>query len=276
MNPVITNNYLREVFWRLGRKAYCMARGEPKNNPQTNGEYRLLSQVIQCHKGKNVLFLDVGANKGDWTVCAHDEARKTNVDLSVIAFEPCTGTRSILKTRVESLSSVRVSALALASSEGKANFYFSTPCAGTNSLSAVSGHNSEPVTVTTLDAFIEKASIDHLGMVKIDTEGFDFNVLQGAKKLLSAGRIDIIQFEYNWRWLLNHASLRDVFEFIKDKPYLVGKLTGNSIDIYDEWHFEMDRYFENNYVLIKEESPLLNLGVPVRFNSSNCALRVYG
>jgi hypothetical protein len=83
-----------------------------------------------------------------------------------------------------------------------------------------------------------------------------------------------VQFEYNWRWLINHASLRDVFEYIKDKPYRLGKLVGRSIELFDAWHFELDRYFENNYVLIRRGSALLESANVVRFDESNCARRI--
>ena len=274
MNALTTNRYLRRIGWRLGRKLYCLARGDLKNYPQINGEYWLLLCVFEYCENANVLLLDVGANKGDWTMRAIATIKPMNVDLSVIAFEPCTGTRAMLESRVGSFDSVQVSPVALASSEGSAEFYFNKAGAGTNSLSPVSGGLSEQVTITTLDAFIKNGDIPHVTMLKIDTEGFDFNVLQGAKKSLSTGCIDIIQFEYNWRWLINHVSLRDVFEFIEDKPYVLGKLVGSSIDIYNEWHFEMDRYFENNYILIKKDHKLLHLGVPVQFDSSNCARRI--
>lgn len=106
-------------------------------------------------------------------------------------------------------------------------------------------------------------------MVKIDTEGFDLLVLRGAEQTLHDGRIEIVQFEYNWRWLPNHVCLRDVFALIADKPYRLGKLCGNTIEFYDQWHFELDRFFENNYVLIRNDSNLRMLGSAVRFDESN-------
>ncbi len=106
-------------------------------------------------------------------------------------------------------------------------------------------------------------------MVKIDTEGFDLLVLRGAEESLHDGRIEVVQFEYNWRWLLNHASLHDVFDLISNKPYRLGKLVGETIEFYDQWHFELDRFFENNYVLIRNNSDLCLLASTVQFDRSN-------
>ena len=107
--------------------------------------------------------------------------------------------------------------------------------------------------VGTLDEFFQREKIESVAMIKIDTEGFDSLVLRGAAACLARGAVEVVQFEYNWRWLLNHTCLRDVFELVRDTPYRLGKLTGRSVDYYDEWHPELDRFFETNCALVREE-----------------------
>lgn len=113
--------------------------------------------------------------------------------------------------------------------------------------------------------------LDKLTMLKIDTEGFDCEVLRGAVLALANKRIDVIQFEYNWRWLANRSSLRDVFQLIEGTEYRLGKLVGNGVVFYEKWHFELDRYFENNYVLVPRGSVIERLGQHVHFDASNVA-----
>lgn len=152
---------------------------------------------------------------------------------------------------------------------GEATFYSGEVGAGTNSLSPASGSKAEIVKLTTVDEFLQQSGDGSVSMVKIDTEGFDLLVLRGAEKMLGEGRIEIVQFEYNWRWLINHACLRDVFDLITNKPYRLGKLVGEAIEFYEQWHFELDRYFENNYVLVRRDSELLRLGMNMNFDQSN-------
>jgi FkbM family methyltransferase len=211
---------------------------------------------------------------GDWTLRAVDVAARGNGKLSVYAFEPCAGTRALLTRRLSKHNVVKINGNALSSVEGEAYFYSNEIGSGTNSLSETSGGKRELVRMTTLDSFLAEGCISHIDMLKIDTEGFDFEVLKGGERILAAGLIELVQFEYNWRWLINHVALRDVFAYIKDKPYRLGKLVGNSIELFDEWHFEMDRYFENNYVLLRDGSRLLNIVNLVRFDESNCARRI--
>lgn len=267
MIALVQSRMLRRLAWRCGRKLYAMARGEERNDPSANGEYWLQQQVISA-AGKDVVLMDVGANKGNWTLHALGQSMRRD-GLSIHAFEPCTTTRNILLENTATFPNVSVHSAALSDAAGTANFYSKGPGAGTNSLDPSSGEASEQVLLSTCDMFLRDNGIRHVSMLKIDTEGFDLMVLRGAAGALAEGRIECVQFEYNWRWLLNRASLRDVFLFIADKPYRFGKLVGESIEFHEDWHFELDRFFENNYVLVRKDSKLVSLGRAVRFDQSN-------
>jgi len=261
---------LRRFAWRVGRRLYSSARGETKNDPQKNGEYWLLENVVRRSQGA-VVLLDVGANKGNWTLRALSFASGTP-GLCIHAFEPCTGTCDILASRCAHEPRAMIHNQGMSDTRETQTFYSNGTGSGTNSLHPSSGASSELVQLITCDEFLKDSHIARVAMLKVDTEGFDLSVLRGAALSLTNGCIDVVQFEYNWRWLLNHVCLRDVFELIDGKPYSLGKLTGSRIEFYDEWHPEMDRFFENNYVLVRKTGPFESLGVPVSFDSSNVAV----
>ena len=106
-------------------------------------------------------------------------------------------------------------------------------------------------------------------MIKIDVEGFDMQALKGLERCLANGLIELIQFEYNWRWLLNNNSLRNVFELIDGKPYHFAKLIDGGLQIFDTWHFELDKFFESNYVIIRKDSPIVKLAQHYYFTAAN-------
>ena len=269
MTLIRNSPVLRKLMWRLGRKMYTYARGDGPNEPSINGEYWLLEQVLRASSGLQVL-LDVGANKGDWTAQALGLVQTPN-EVHVHAFEPSLATRLMLTSRFRESAAVTVQPYALSETIGEARFYSNEDGAGTNSLSPSSGLNVEVAKLLTIDRFLQQSAIEIVSMLKIDTEGFDLLVLRGAERALKDGRIDVVQFEYNWRWLINHACLRDVFDLISDKPYVLGKLSSDGIEFYDQWHFELDRFFENNYVLVRNDSDLRLLGSTVQFDESNVA-----
>ena len=52
-------------------------------------------------------------------------------------------------------------------------------------------------TVRTLDEVRRELGVERINLLKIDTEGFDLQVLQGARQSLEEGRIDCIYLEFN-------------------------------------------------------------------------------
>src|SRR5205814_1103726 len=88
--------------------------------------------------------------------------------------------------------------------------------------------------------------------LKIDTEGNDLEVLHGAKGLLQAGGIEMLQFEYNHRWITARRFLLDVFELLTPLGYRLGKVTGSGIEFYAKWDFELESFREGNYLAVKD------------------------
>lgn len=259
---------MRKLAYRVGRKLYTWGRRDLPNDPAVNGEYWLVDQVLPL-VAPGAIFLDIGANKGEWTADVLRAAEAVGKVVRVIAFEPCTPTRTLLADRFDHEHVVEVLGVALSDNCGEAIFYANTPGSGTNSLHPVSGNQEERVSVTTLDEFLRQRGTGRITFAKIDVEGFDALVLKGARRTLAAGQIDLLQFEYNWRWLLNSMNLRAVFDLIDGMPYRFGKLAGGKLLVFDRWHFEMDRFFENNYVLIRKEGVFDFLGTPAWFDASN-------
>jgi len=256
----------------MGRKLYFWGRGEQHNSPEANGEYWLLAEVIRLLPPYAV-FMDIGANKGDWTLEALKLLTVAGKPINLHAFEPCTGTRQILEARLPiGGGGARISALAMSSQPGETEFYSSGAGSGTNSLHQISGVEIERVKVSTIDEYLNSNNIDRVELVKVDTEGFDLEVLRGAESALADGRIGVVQFEYNWRWLLNRASLLQVFQLIVGTPYRFGRLMDGGIKTYEQWHFELDRYFEGNYVLVHVDSVLNQSCSPVEFNQHNVGI----
>lgn len=74
-----------------------------------------------------------------------------------------------------------------------------TPGLGTEkgSLSQGTGLiHADIVPINTLDRYFEKDEALHMDVVKIDTEGLDFLVLEGSQQLLRTQRISTLTFEY--------------------------------------------------------------------------------
>lgn len=133
-----------------------------------------------CATSKRVV--DVGGNIGLYSVIAG------NSGCYVEAFEPVPENFKYLKinsTQNGLEKKITIHHKAVSSKEGKAKIYLAKKNIGTHSLAAAAADSSESinVSVVTLDKFIKPDP--QVDILKIDVEGFDGYVLEGAKNLIN-------------------------------------------------------------------------------------------
>lgn len=140
------------------------------------------------------LFVDVGANYGYYS-CLWAGLKPTN---KVIAYEPSSNNLSPLIENIrinEFCERIDVQSIAIGKEPSTLPFTFEAAGqTGWGGLSLTKEPNSVEVQVNTLDNLFPEDTID---VLKIDTEGADTWVLQGAEKLLTERRIRHIFFEQN-------------------------------------------------------------------------------
>ncbi len=260
---------LRSFIWRLGRRLYRWARREDTTGPGTNGEFWLLAQVITRNQTKAPVFVDIGAHVGNWSEHAALLLNRQKIAGHIHAFEPASSTFDHLSERFRGNDMVSTRRLALSDRSGNAMFFVNSELCGTNTLLWTEGAKMEDVPVLRFDEYMVGQGIEHVLFVKSDAEGHDLNILMGAGQTLAQGLVDIWQFEYNHRWIGGRLFLKDVFDFIADKPYRIGKLHKNGIEIYEAWHPELERFFESNYVLVRKGSSFDKLCSGVNFDNRN-------
>jgi FkbM family methyltransferase len=250
----------RRASHRLGRSLYLNARKDTPNEMNTNGEQLIQKQLIKKFGGINekpVVF-DVGANVGEWTEYLLDEVHFQNnsLNIEIHAFEPVTSTYNTLRSRILKHQlglCVHFINLALSNENGVDKIFITGEKAGTNSLHRDESNQDLPtlqIEKTTAYDYCQKANINTIHFLKIDTEGHDVEVLKGAIRLFKEEKIHVCQFEYNFRWIYSKHFLKDVFDLLKGLPYQIGKITKNKIQFYEKWHPELERFFEGNYLIV--------------------------
>lgn len=139
------------------------------------------------------VLLDIGANLG-W----HTLRWATLLPHATIhAFEPAPGSRARLQRNLERndlLGRVRVHEAAVSSTTGHASFHLAADDAYGSLVppdrSPVAGRVDVPV--TTLDEFVWRQGLEHIDLVKIDVEGVEHEVLEGATRTLHAMKPDLL------------------------------------------------------------------------------------
>lgn len=250
----------RRRMWRLGRALYRVARNDVDNDPSRNGERWLQATVLDLFRDEpRVVVFDVGANVGGWTRMLLDQAPATRAGaLDVYAFEPVRSTMETFRQRMGGhprFARVHPVAAALSDADGTVEMYEVEPNGTTNSLHPDPFRPTRRVEIETqtADTFCAENGIAKVHLLKVDAEGHDCSVLQGAARLFAEERVMVAQFEYNQRWIYARRYLKDAFDLAAGLPYAVGKLTPGGVEVYDGWHFEMERFFEANYVLIHRD-----------------------
>jgi FkbM family methyltransferase len=191
---------LRRNFKRGLRSAfgYKMRNFEPKSfggDPFND----VMTLAIDMDRTVDCIF-DVGAHVGATSteMLAFFGAAKVH------AFEPHEASYDRLATLS---SSPRFSAhrLALSDAAGSQVFYEYGVESTVNSLvpnSQYAQTNGATATQTvveasTVDLFCAEQGVDRISLLKIDTEGNDLKVLQGAQGMLARGAVDFVYFEFN-------------------------------------------------------------------------------
>jgi FkbM family methyltransferase len=258
---------VRRLAWRAGRGLYRVSRGDQTSDDiSTNGEAYVQTCVLRAVPETTCLqFVDIGGNQGDWTceiLRALPPSRAQEDRVIIDVFEPTPGPLSRLRSAVSATgreSLCRIHQMAMSDTEGEVTIGIMSEHGGTNSIHFESDTSAQPigtitVAATSLNMFCHNEGIEHLHLIKSDTEGYDFAVIRGAGELFKKRRIDVMQFEYGHRWVFNRSYLRDVFALIAGLPYQLAKVQPGFLEVYEEWHPELERYFQANYAVVSERA----------------------
>jgi FkbM family methyltransferase len=182
--------------WLLARAGYeLVPRGAFGHNP-----FRDI-QLLSGRWGFPIrTFFDVGANDGQTTLTA----AKLFPDACIFSFEPHPSTFERLVHATKDASKVKLVQCALgASIEDQIMHTYDSSLINSllpNAPYAVRfGQQSSQIVVncSTVDRFCSEQNIDKIDVLKIDTEGFDLEVLKGASSMLDRGAVSFIYFEFN-------------------------------------------------------------------------------
>ncbi len=157
-------------------------------------------------------IFDVGGNFGQTALRFAEEFP----DASILTFEPVPDSFRRLREAVGDHPRIKAFNLALSDAPGTVAMSL-TASAGSNSLqSSAATLETINVTVDTIDAVVAENNIGTIDLLKIDVEGFELQVLQGAAKTLRQSKIRYVYAEcvLPKDTIAPHTSFFDLHEWL--------------------------------------------------------------
>ncbi len=186
----------------------------------TSGEIALLKRLSRLQTIETVV--DIGANDGEYAKLL----LKHLVPTKIFCIEAHPQTFARLK-QLEASSRGLVHALHYAITDGTAESVnlFDHDAKGSTKASIIPNTSetfynkkSEGIAVPAirLEKLADKYNIEKIDFLKLDIEGAEYSALLGARKLLEAGSISYIQFEFNEINALSRVYMKDFIDLLAD------------------------------------------------------------
>ncbi len=144
-------------------------------------------------------FVDVGANIGYYSALA---ARLVGREGRVEAFEPNPSAYGQLLSWIETsgMPQVHCFQVAMSNAPGSLTLYVPPESEHDNNANVVCGQEgyfSTRISAYTLDSYLNKLNVDIVNLLKLDVEGYEPCVLEGAETTIRDGRIRAIMAEFH-------------------------------------------------------------------------------
>lgn len=138
-------------------------------------------------------IIDIGANLGIISLML---ARRFP-ERTIHAFEPAPSTFHALQTNIalNDCANIRALPCAVADRNGEIAFHAHPEGRATNSIAAFTSDHVVNLSCITLDAYAEANEFAEIAFLKVDVEGFEAAVFQGARRLLSEHRVALVYYE---------------------------------------------------------------------------------
>lgn len=178
---------------------------------------------LQKHCPAGSTVIDIGAHMGLFSVRAAQLAGNNG---KVYAFEPAPATQALLKKtiNINGLEGViEPRSEAIGDKDGITHFYVSD-AEGDNSNSLVQykedrALHSVEVKITSIDNFIRNRPLQRVDFIKIDAEGFEYNVLLGCRHLFAQMKPCGILALHPAGIASNGNSLQQIYDFMQEMNY---------------------------------------------------------
>ena len=178
--------------------------------------------TIRRHLPRDGVFVDLGANEGYFSVVGSHIA---GVHGRVLAIEPQERLIPVLRTNLtlNDISNVEIENSAISDHDGTGSLYLApTTNTGATSLKASGrmGDSVQAIALKTLSRVLDEHRLEHIDLMKIDIEGWEYEAVIGSAQVFQSGRIKVIALDYHLNELAARGrSASDIDRLLCDAGY---------------------------------------------------------
>ncbi|TAD78974.1 MAG: FkbM family methyltransferase [Oscillatoriales cyanobacterium] len=223
-----------------------------------SGEKSAIEQLIV----PGAIVFDIGAQVGRWTQTVFEAVP----DAQLYVFEPVAENHQQLRslwTSKPPQAQLQIECLAAGKQREQRTFYHYSESSEWGSLyrrnteveqqHGMSTPAEIAVQTISLDEYCAEHNIPKIDFLKIDTEGGELDVLQGAVDLLRSHRVGLIQFEYGGCWLDSGIQLATAFAQLMDSGYQLFKILPTGLLKLEQFTADLENYHWCNFLAVAPE-----------------------
>jgi FkbM family methyltransferase len=200
---------------------------------------------------KPFMLIDVGANDGLYLRTA---LQVLGDALTACSFEPQSASFRKLQEQMAAYPAIRLRQSAVGKEPGEAQLRFQSNLDTTASIRRHAENGpalTETVPVTTMDLFCQQEGVRRVDLLKIDTEGYEMEVLLGASKMMQSGAIRSIQFEFGDTFLTTPYHFIDFWELLSPR-YTIYRILRRGLDEVRHYSSDLEIYKIANFLCIQK------------------------
>jgi FkbM family methyltransferase len=221
-----------------------------------SGEKEALLHLHKLFGGVRALTLfDVGANDGEYLEAS---LQVFGNQVTAWSFEPQSTSFAQLSSRFGTDARVNLRKIAVSSEPGSEDLFYRFEGETTASLDREHIYRrtqpdqlqTETVEVSTIDQICTQEGITGIDLLKIDTEGHEFDVLLGASSMLRAGAIYAVQFEFGETFLGTRYHFKDLWDLLSPH-YRFHRILRHGLAEIPRYSLDLEIYKISNFLCLR-------------------------
>lgn len=247
---------LHLFLYRLSRRGLGMMNSE---SFKASGEKHFLEKYLD--KKTAPIVIDVGANQGDFSKLVLEVCQSARV----YAFEPHPLTYAQLENNLRGFSVQTINAgcgdkthvmeiFDYSENDGSRHASLYYDVIADKAMQEIVRHEAS---IVRLDDYLSDQKIGEVELLKVDAEGYEFNVLRGVENHIERGLVRAILFEFSENCVYSRVFFKDFFDMLHD--FNIYRLLPSGLIKIDRYNPRLHEQFAyQNLAAIKPEHDIFD------------------